>query len=363
VSGANAEALFQSAHAHAAAGRFDDATADYRRALLARPQYFEALANLGKVYERQERWEEAAAAYRRALALRPGEVPVLCGLGMVLAHLGLVEASIEAWRRTVSAMPGYTQGWIALAEMLAKAGRNGEAIAAFDRALALEPGNAAATFARHALAGEQVDHAPPEYVRDVFDGFADEFDRKLQGELAYRGPEALREALAPWLAGRRALRIADLGCGTGLAAEGLRGHAVELVGVDLSAKMLEKAHARGLYDRLERTDIAAFLAAAAPGTIDLAVALEVFIYVGALDGVFAAAATALAPGGALAFSVERLGAPDGFRLAPSGRYAHSRAYISQRAAAAGLRLGDVRETVLRKEHGEPVTGEIYRLDR
>jgi len=61
--------------------------------------------------------------------------------------------------------------------------------------------------------------------------------------------------------------------------------------------------------------------------------------------------------------VERLGAPDGFLLAPSGRYAHSRAYISQRAAAAGLRLGDVRETVLRKEHGEPVTGEIYRLDR
>ena len=356
-----AEVAFARAFRHAAEGRLDEAAADYRRALQARPQYFEALANLGKVHEQRGGWEEAAACYRRALALRPQEVPVLAGLGMALAHLGRVDESIAAWSRAVAVMPAYSQGWIALAEMLAKARRTAEAIAAFDRALALEPGNAAAAFARDALAGVQVAQAPASYVRDFFDGFAAEFDHRLGVELEYRGPQLLGEALAPWIGARRDLRVLDLGCGTGLSGAVLRPFARQLAGVDLSGAMLARARERGVYDALVQEDIATYLAACAPAALDLIVALDVFIYVGDLRAVFAAAAAALAPGGALAFSVESLDAGEGYRLLPSGRYAHSRAYISQQAAAAGLRADSECPVVLRKESGSPVPAVIYRL--
>jgi SAM-dependent methyltransferase len=44
--------------------------------------------------------------------------------------------------------------------------------------------------------------------------------------------------------------VLELGCGTGLCAALFRPAAARLVGVDVSARMLERARARGLYDEL-----------------------------------------------------------------------------------------------------------------
>ena len=48
----------------------------------------------------------------------------------------------------------------------------------------------------------------------------------------------------------RGRRVLELGCGTGLCAALFRSAAARLVGVDVSARMLERARARGLYDEL-----------------------------------------------------------------------------------------------------------------
>ncbi|WP_425536227.1 methyltransferase domain-containing protein, partial [Chromobacterium vaccinii] len=42
-----------------------------------------------------------------------------------------------------------------------------------------------------------------------------------------------------------------MGCGTGLAGEAVRPYASRLDGVDLSAGMLERASAKGIYDSLD----------------------------------------------------------------------------------------------------------------
>jgi len=51
-----------------------------------------------------------------------------------------------------------------------------------------------------------------------------------------------------------------------------------------------------------------------------------FIYFGEVNPVFKAAATAIRPGGLLAFSTES-GPDAGYRLLPSGRFAHAPDYV------------------------------------
>ena len=72
-----------------------------------------------------------------------------------------------------------------------------------------------------------------------------------------RVPERLGELLDPVLEDRSNLSILDLGCGTGLSGLMLRRRARHLTGVDLSPEMVEKARARGIYDRLEVGEITA----------------------------------------------------------------------------------------------------------
>src|SRR5262249_42544193 len=98
----------------------------------------------------------------------------------------------------------------------------------------------------------------------------------------------------------------------------------------------------------------------ARGDTDLVVAADVFIYVGALDDAFRAAAGALRPGGLLAFSTERCDG-DGFRLLPSSRYAHGDGYVRGLAGRHGLVVRAARDTVLRTDHAGPVGGVLYLL--
>ena len=172
-------------------------------------------------------------------------------------------------------------------------------------------------FALGALGDARAAAAPRHYVEQLFDSYAVGFDEHLVGTLQYRGPQVLADGLGR----ERYASALDLGCGTGLAAPSLRPRCTRLEGVDLSAVMVERARARQLYDELRQADVVEALTAA-PGAHDLLFAADVFIYVGALDAVFAAAARALRPGGELCFSVEprrrrhRLGAAHEPALCP-----------------------------------------------
>src|SRR5690606_31410694 len=96
--------------------------------------------------------------------------------------------------------------------------------------------------------------------------------------------------------------LVDLGCGTGLMGERLARIASFLEGVDLSARMLKRAEAKGIYGRLAKADLNLF---EFPAGADLVTAADVFMYVGALDRIVARIAAALLEGGVLVFSVER----------------------------------------------------------
>ena len=177
------------------------------------------------------------------------------------------------------------------------------------------------------------------FVSDLSAG-SDQFDRAAGGFWTVTGRS--------WQSPARAL---DLGCGTGLMGEVLRPHCAVLDGVDLSAEMLERARARGVYDRLEKADIAT-LPLAEPG-YELIAAADVFAYLGALDGVIAWSAGSLTPGGRLAFTVEA-SEGEGYALQDSRRYAHGRAYLEALLAQAGFAAVRIAPCVVRMDRGAEI---------
>ena len=72
---------------------------------------------------------------------------------------------------------------------------------------------------------------------------------RMIGQLAYAAPQILRDLADLVMPGREQLAILDLGCGTGLAGAVFKPLAARLDGIDLSPAMIEKARARGIYDR------------------------------------------------------------------------------------------------------------------
>jgi predicted TPR repeat methyltransferase len=229
--------------------------------------------------------------------------------------------------------------------------------------LELEPAHDRARFLVASLTGGHVDAAPADYVTELFDSYAPGFEAHLVDGLGYRAPAQLAELVAAAGAGdelpQRAWRVIDVGCGSGLGGAAFRAIARHLIGSDLSPRMIEIARRRGIYDELHVEDLTATLRRARADA-DLIVAADVFIYVGALDDAFRAAAGALRPGGLLALSTER-GDGDGFRLQPSSRYAHGDGYVRGLAQRHGFAVREARDTVLRTDHTGPVAGVLYLL--
>ena len=202
-------------------------------------------------------------------------------------------------------------------------------------------------------------------VRSLFDDYAPQFDLHLVDRLDYRIPERLAGEIAALRSPGPPLDVLDLGCGTGLFGAAVRPMASRITGVDLSPRMLEKARLRGGYDRLEPADILDFIRKEPPERYDLVAAADVFVYIGDLADVFGEVARVLRPRGLFAFSVEALAAPsaDGYRLQPTGRYAHDASYLRDLARRHGLAVRVLSDTVIRTEHDTRVAGWIAVLEK
>ncbi len=203
---------------------------------------------------------------------------------------------------------------------------------------------------------------PPAYVARLFDDYASRFDKHLIKNLGYRAPALIADALSAVAPGRRFASALDLGCGTGLMGEALRDRVDHLTGVDLSAAMIAKARERGIYDELMVGDAAARSMREPPSAFDLIVAADALVYVGDLAPLFAAVAMALTADGLFAFSVETCEG-DGFRLEPTMRFAHSRAYVETTAREVGLQPLLVRSASTRREAGADAPGLICVFER
>ncbi len=345
-----------------ACGRAEDAAARFERALALNPDYAEAHNNLGAVYEAEGRVDQALFHFERAVAGNPAYLDARNHLAMTLFAQGRFEAAIGHWHQALARTPGAHDAEIYMAKALygLHLAQPLDALRLARTLAAAYADNPVVGYAAAAVLGEAPDRATSGYVTALFDVFADGFDQAL-ARLGYSpGPLVGLLAEDPTDGTEPRLDILDAGCGTGLAAPFLRPLAKTLTGCDLSRKMLARAAATGLYDRLAEAELVSFLTDH-PAAFDVVVAADVFVYFGALDPALTALARALRPGGRLACSVE--GGDDiegarknGFAVFAGGRYKHSSRYLRDQAAAAGFELCHLVEATQRWENGKPVPG-------
>jgi predicted TPR repeat methyltransferase len=338
-----------------ALGHAPQAAEAYLRALRENPSLLPALVNLSHFYLRTGDYAGAAPLLERATSLDPSNHAAWESLGIALAKLDRTDEADRALRiatekRNALAKP--------LLEAAAAAVAGGDVVAmqkTLAAALEILPGNPALLHMLAASRGEKSDAPPKGYVAALFDDFAENFDRKLVDQLEYRVPGLMAQAVAPALELARPARVIDLGCGTGLVGQELAGMQAEIVGIDLSAQMLKLAAQRGVYARVVKGDLTEELHRIPPASVHAVLAADVFIYVGALEPVFAAVARVLARGGLFALSVESIEDGD-FRLNVSGRYAHSAAYLRTLAARHGMVERSMTRIHVRRERERRIDG-------
>jgi predicted TPR repeat methyltransferase len=257
---------------------------------------------------------------------------------------------------------------------LSSLGRHDEAAGAYAEALKLGPND---PYVRHLVAASGAlpgaKRAPVEYLRAVFDGYADRFDLHLVS-LGYRIPGLVRAELLRHpaiVAGESLGPVLDLGCGTGLMAVVLSDLPIgPITGVDIAPRMLANAAATQLYADLREADLMQLL------TEDVArwrliLAGDVLCYFGALEDVLAAVHARLEPGGWFIFSVEEL-LPDydgvmygngDWALHRQGRYTHTMDYIARVACDLHFTIRTLEHETVRYEADAPVAGFLAVLER
>jgi predicted TPR repeat methyltransferase len=342
---------------------------------------------------------EAAATFEAGIAAAPGSVELRNGAILLAVRerefttaIALAEAT-----RAVGIADATTFGLKGHA--LASLGRHSEATDAYADALKLGPDD---PYVRRVAAAADLPpdstRDPVDYVRRVFDGYADRFEGHLIS-LGYRIPGVMRNALRTHLVsdtltarsdtGRpdpsppdapaldpAALHsgaptpvgpVLDLGCGTGLVAVALGDLPLgPWVGVDLSPRMLRLAAAKHLYSELHEADIIDFLTDD-PRQWGLVLAADVLCYFGVLEPLFAALHARLLPGALFVSSAEELVGPyfgnGDWALGRQGRFAHARDYIDRAARATGFAVRAIDAEVQRRDASAPVTGFLIVLER
>jgi tetratricopeptide (TPR) repeat protein len=122
-----------------AAGRPEEAIAEFELALRRKPALVAAHLGLGNALAVLGRFEQALERYTQTLALRPRLPEAEFAAGFVLARLGRLKEAETRYRRALVERPDFAAAWMNLGSLLREQGREVYAEAALLRAVELRP--------------------------------------------------------------------------------------------------------------------------------------------------------------------------------------------------------------------------------
>lgn len=338
-------------------GKHWQAEDDYKKAVKLDPRFASAYNNLGALLYDHERFEEALECYRKAFIINPKQAETCSNLAMAVKEAGDPAEAVGLYFNALALDPSLTKIHHYLAQALydlylgAEDDAKETAVKLAQKWKQFFPENPIAAHVCDSFEGKTPDRAADEYVRELFDAFADSFEATLKN-IDYRVPNLLAEYMRDKPTG---LRILDAGCGTGMNAEILKSHAETLTGIDLSEKMTVLSSGKGLYDVVRTADVVRFCDEN-PASFDMAVLADVVCYFGDLEKLLSAIFKALAPGGRVFFTTEKLDDGTDFILQPSGRFAHSPRYVERMLKQSGFEKICLSEEILRREKDLNVAG-------
>lgn len=327
---------------------FEEAEKRYRRLIELNNKRFETHNNYAEMLHRQKRLAEALEEYRQAVILFPQSAEISNNLGSVLKELKEYDKAADLFFNALCCNSSLIEASINLSETLILISGIDEkkALKIAENWLKKFPDNQFAHYIYASFKGEYVENNQ-NIIENLFDNFADNYELVMQN-LDYSAPLAIRR-----IAGNMDGRIADLGCGSGLAGMAVKTDRNQLIGVDLSAKMLEVAASKHIYDELIKTDIFDFLKTRSD--FDWIIASDVLGYIQSAEQFIA-----LCQGKKLIFSIENFAGEQISQVQKNGRIQHNPSYITTLLKQYSFSNITQENIILRQENGEPVSGSIFK---
>ena len=340
-------------------GQLNSAVKCYEKVLVIKPEFSKMHNNLGVILQNQGQLNDAVKHLEEAITLSPDFAEAHNNLGNIHKDLNDYDAAINCYEIAISINSNYAEAHFNLGILLKHIGHHEDAVKNLEAAVSIKANYGEAFHLLNALTGKTTKSPPKEYVEKLFDHYADGFDGSLVEQLQYKLPFLIKELInkaAPSLS--KFNNVIDLGCGTGLAGQELKGISNTLTGIDLSNKMIIKAKERQIYDHLITGDISEALNNTTE-KYDLFVALDVLIYIGEVSSIFKAIRNCCNQSAIFIFSIEVQTDGD-YSLLKTGRYSHSVDYIL-RNSSDRFKLLASQEVKLRKDNEKWISGNIICL--
>ncbi len=326
---------------------FDNAEKRYKRLIELDNNQFDVHNNYAEMLHRQKRISEALEEYRAAILINPQSAEACNNLGAVLKDTKDYDEALGLFFNALHYAPDMKEISLNIAETLVLLARDNKEKALQIAANWLKnyPNNIYAEQMNHALKGEKIANNS-NYIESLFDAFADNYELVMQN-LDYSAPLALGK-----FAGSLQGRIADLGCGSGLAGQAVKSVQNKIIGVDLSEKMLTLAAQKQVYDELVKSDIIEFLRQR--HDYDWIMAIDVLNYIGDLTEFIS-----LCRNKKLIFTIEADNDIADYHLDITSRYKHNPAYVERLLRDNGFYNIEPQNITLRYEAGLPVAGLLF----
>ncbi len=351
----NIEAILGVADCYLELKEYEKAEKYYLKSFELRRDIIGAYLNYGVCLYKQKRLAEALEAYKSAGHLAYDRPEVSYNTALILKELKEYEEALglmfNAHLRdkdnelyAINIMETLAELYTVNAELALKIAENWQK---------LEPDNIFSNRIMKGISGVVGDSSDCEFAKVLFDNFADTYEeivKKLDSKII----DVFKE-----LKGEIKGRILELGCGTGLAGCVLKNSNSQVVGLDISQKMLNIAQEKNIYDELVCADILTYLSEKPiKGKFDLVLAFDVFCYIGNLETILKKL-----KGSECWFSIEVADADrkEDFYLTATGRYKHQKDYIEKIAKSAGFKEVVAHDIDLRQEFDTQVKGVLYKL--
>ena len=346
----NISALLNLANIETNENNFDSAEKHYKKALDLAPDNLDAHINYANMLYKQGRLSEALEQYRAAVIIDPKSPETSNNIGVILKDLKEYEDALGLFFNAYTLDPEKEEFSINICETLILLYRQNKetALKIAENWQKHSPDNAFAQQVCAAFKGEKLENNKI-YSEKLFDNFADNYELVIE-KIAYGLPRRLAE-LARNVEGT----IVDLGCGSGLAGQAVKNSKNQIIGIDISQNMLNKAAEKGIYSQLIKSDILDYCQTQLPSVqTSLVMAADVFGYIGNLSPIIESL-----KGRSICFSIEILNEDSDYKLNDALRYRHSPAYIDTLLQNNGFNQVKHFDIILRKENNEDVKGILY----
>lgn len=310
--------------------KFDEGKSAFLNILQMDSSDYWSYNSLSQIYQKLQDYERALQCGWKAVELSNGEESQHINFGYLLYEI--------RQEKTLKYIKNYAQQWLEKYT---------------DNPIVFHMANSV-------LQNKKIDRAGQEYVQNIFDAFAPEFEQVLLG-LEYQAPQIIHNNIIDiYKNNKKKLSILDAGCGTGLCGIFLQKYAkvLGLYGVDISEKMLQQAKIKKVYNYLIKDDLEHYFFATKK-QFDLIVSADVFTYLGNLQKIISGCYKCLKKNGRIIFTVSANNIDDSnYYLHPSGRFLHHKNYIKKLISEQGFLLEKLEENILRNEGENKVLGYV-----